>query len=122
MKFSKATFLLLLLSGSTFAGINGLTIHSRANCVNNESITWDLTENWQLATISTHYKDGIIQHSVPTGWQNTWRSAAVHWGEGTGGWYVEGQHYIIMSGVQKNLGTTRSENCSGYDGWWDKSK
>ena len=32
------------------AGINGTTAHSRANCVNNESITWWLghSYNWRV--------------------------------------------------------------------------
>jgi hypothetical protein len=37
---------------------------------------------------------GTLTHSNGTGWQKTWRSASVQWGEGTGRWYVHGWHWI----------------------------
>jgi hypothetical protein len=88
----------LLFVNSSFAGLAGLTWHSRANCINNESITWDFTRYRELYTESSHFieDDGrmIDHHAVEVGWEFTWRSAAVHWGEGRGGWTV--------GGMQKN--------------------
>lgn len=37
-----------------FAGFNGVTHHSRANCANNESISWDWTRNWYFWVNSKH--------------------------------------------------------------------
>ena len=53
-------FLLILsITGSAFAGFNALTRHSRANCVNNESISWDWTTYRYLGTVTQHYRNGI---------------------------------------------------------------
>ncbi len=92
--------LVLVISQVAQAGLHGFTMHSRANCANNESISW-----W-------------AGHSF-TGWQTTWRSAAVHWGEGTGGWYVLGHHWGIDSHRDKVLlSKTDAIDCRWYDGWW----
>lgn len=92
----------------------GLVWFSRANCVNNESITWDWPGNnrW-LWTNSSHYKNGW-QPTIRTGWEYTWRSAAVHWNEGySGGWYVVGQHYQWLPGYgEHQFGQTFTQNCN----------
>lgn len=116
-------FIAIGLCSSTNAAVNGLSIHSRANCVNNESITWDWTTYWTLATQSTHYKGLKNSHIVKTGWQKTWRSAAVHYGEGMGGWKVVGNHWILYSNGQSwYLGDETVTDCSIYNGWWDRDK
>ena len=115
------TSLLLSVSISSHAGFNGLTYHSRANCGNNESISWDKSKYHQLFTISQHFRNGVFQHQYNTGWENTWRSAAVHWGEALpgSGWYVEGYHWIVLGGGQTLIAHTMVNDCSIYDGWWD---
>lgn len=107
----------LLLSQSASAG---LTWFSRANCINNESISWDWPGNdrW-LWTYSYHYnyRAGRWEQTLATGWENTFRSAAVHWGEGfSGGYYVVGDHYTWVSGYGLlYLGRTQTNNCNlGY--------
>lgn len=113
---------------NSHAGLKTLTIHSRANCGNNESITWNARQSNNLLTWTMHYYyfRGRLQkgHSYDTDWQNTWRSSAVCWGEGTnlsGSWEVWGQHYIKnASGKILWLGDTRTKDCSIYNGWWDK--
>jgi hypothetical protein len=115
----------MALFNSSYAGMNGLTWHSRANCANNESIAWDWTRNWWLWTTSDHrdIRTGGSLHSMTTQWQNTWRSAAVHWGEGTGGYLVVGDHWLNNSNNQIiYLGHEAVTDCSIYDGWWDHNK
>lgn len=102
------------------AGLAGLTFHSRANCVNNESISWHLGQSYLLRTKSLHFKGGRLLHTADTGLEATWRSAAVHWGEGTGGWTVRGEHYgLNQSGKEFLLAKEVVSNCSLYDGWWE---
>jgi hypothetical protein len=115
-------FLSLFLLTTSQAAFNGLSIHSRANCGNNESISWDATHTWVLATETFHYLNGSLVHLVGSGWENTWRSAAVHWGEGTGGYQVIGYHHIWRAGDSKvsELGVTNVRDCSIYNGWWDR--
>jgi hypothetical protein len=112
---------LCYLSAPASAAINALSIHSRANCVNNESISWDATHRWYLATESWHYLKGALVHLVGSGWETTWRSAGVHWGEGTGGYQVIGYHHIWKDGADSDslLGVTNVKNCSIYNGWWE---
>jgi hypothetical protein len=73
----------------------GLVWFSRANCINNESITWDWPgNNHTLWTNSFHYNRNGWQPVIRTGWEWGYRSAAVHWGEGRGGgWAVTGHHF-----------------------------
>lgn len=125
----RSTACLVLILSTTFgasapasAGFNGLTWASRANCVNNESISWHYGKNYLLATTSHHYTNwSTLQHIVDTGWQYTWRSAAVHWGEGVPPtvWRVIGTHFINVNNQLLLLGITDTANCSIYDGWWD---
>ena len=110
-----------MFNSCSYAGVNGITYHSRANCVNNETISWDATKAWKLFTTSDHINaaTGQLVHSLPTGWAVTRRSAAVHWGEGRGGWIVHGYHWIQEPGqpirmIKEEIVT----NCDIYDGWW----
>ncbi|CAM4422254.1 MAG: hypothetical protein LEGION0403_FIIPPAGN_02722 [Legionella sp.] len=107
---------------------NGISDHSRANCANNESITWDHSEFHRLAVVSFHTADYMNrmgqyeQHRTEDFWATTRRSAAVHWGEGTtpAGYYlVQGWHWEYIGGNEILRATTGVDNCSIYDGWWN---
>lgn len=115
-----ALICLLVFCVTLQAGLANLTFHSRANCGNNETISWHLGHSYLLRTISRHFYKGIYQHTIDTGREVTWRSAAVHWGEGTGGWRVEGEHWGVN---QLNhdflLRVETVYDCSIYDGWWN---
>ena len=115
----------LSFSQIAHAGFNGITHHSRANCVNNESISWDWTHYWWFWVRSEHINavTGNTIHTLSTAWKYTWRAAAVHWGEGRGGWMVRGTHW--MTDRRGNAVLVQQElvnNCSIYDGWWDRNK
>lgn len=102
------------------AGVATLTFHSRANCANNESISWHLGHNYLLRTVSYHYRSRDLVHIIDTGREATWRSAAVHWGEGTGGWVVVGEHYgVNQYGRDSLIAKETVIDCSIYNGWWD---
>jgi hypothetical protein len=120
MKKTFIAIFFLAFSSISQAGFNGLTMHSRANCGNNESISWDATRIWRLGTNSTH-STNLESHTFGTGIHNTHRSAAVHWGEGTGGWMVYGQHFVFDDHSNKinEYIITIVFDCSIYDGWWD---
>lgn len=130
IKMNRLSIFLLAfaMSAQSYAGFNGLTVHSRANCANNESITWDYLKIHKLHTASEHYfpdngvsGKGHRVHTIDTGWEDTWRSAAVHWGEGTGKWWVYGNHYIKEGRhAARLIKTTFAQDCAIYDGWWDK--
>ncbi len=121
-----------MISQSALAGINGLTHHSRANCANNESISWDLLENHVLRVDSHHIylpnPNINTNHSIsthPTQFSNTWRAAAVHWGEGgvpgtSSTWGVAGNHFMqYPNGEIRLVAQEYVTDCSIYDGWWD---
>ena len=124
MKKIGAFLLILGITNAAQAGFNGLTSHSRANCINNESITWDWTTYRLSGTVSQHYRYGSWVHGITTGWQNTWRSAAVHWSEAVpgSGWRVIGYHWLKINGQERMIAQTDVQDCSIYDGWWDKNK
>jgi hypothetical protein len=113
---------LLTISVGAHCAMNGLSIHSRNNCGNNESISWDAWETWHLGTNSYHYTTKNQMHPMGSGIQYTWRSAAVCWGEGVGGYArTAGEHYLFQNGSTKLiwLKTTDVKDCSIYDGWWE---
>jgi len=117
-------FLAIALSQSAFAGWVELTHHSRANCINNESISWHRGNSYWLWVNSEHYdaKTGVRLHYVLTGWQFTWRAAAVHYGEGMrGGYKVHGTHWMPhpRTNVPRIVAEEWVWDCSIYDGWWD---
>ena len=104
-----------------------LSWFSRANCLNNESITWDAFWNdyYWLYTYSLHRKYiyfvawpqniyAYDYHMVVDPWNYTWRSAAIHWGEGNMlGRTVMGYHYALDYGVgYYYLGTTMATDCN----------
>ncbi len=122
MKNIGGFLIMIVMANSVFAGFNNLTIHSRANCGNNESISWDARKSYVLLTVSDHILNGSLKHSLSSGWENTWRSANVHWGEAKpgSGWYVQAGHYIQINGRVSLLGYTTADDCNIYDGWWDK--
>ena len=110
-----------ILPTTSNAAAWGLSAHSRANCINNESISWDGTRSWLLATESQHLdlRTGVMLHNIWTGWQDTRRSAAVHYGEGRGGWAVKGIHWINDGGHPRIFKITYTTDCDIYDGWWN---
>lgn len=128
MKKKNVLFLLGCIAANCYAGLNGLTIHSRANCINNESVSWHWRHNYILATESLHAWNGVPDHWTGTGWEYTWRSAAVDWFEVAKRsplplplWYAEGHHHIkdCPTCNIRELGNTNATDCSGYDGWWN---
>lgn len=78
------------------AGLDRTTVHSRANCLNNESITWWYLHPYDWRVVSYHTDQGSQAHTIDTGFIYTWRAHAIHWGEGspTGSWRVWGYHYL----------------------------
>lgn len=116
---------LCAISMNSHAGFNYYTNHSRANCINNESISWDWTRNWWLMTRSEHYnlQSGAFIHAVQTPAEWTWRSAAVHYGEGGSGWAVHGTHWRQYTDGRYHVENEEwVSDCSIYDGWWDRNK
>jgi hypothetical protein len=111
----------IIVSTASFAGVKDLTWHSRANCGNNESITWHAGHVYTLLTVSDHLFNGKIVHRLASGWENTWRSANVHWFEAKpgSGWFVQGGHYRRIGNQEIRLGFTTAKDCNIYDGWWD---
>ena len=113
------------MSGTSLASFTGLSHHSRANCSNNESITWDWTQSHWSWVNSDHYnqRTGALVHLMFSNWYYSWRNAEVHWGEGRGGWLVKGDHW--MHDAKNNPVRVADEvvtDCSIYDGWWEKDK
>lgn len=120
MKFARSVAISLLLAGN-FALVQdasaGLTFFSRANCMNNESISWDWPGNsYWLWTDSYHYdfQGNYWEPRLSTGWEYTFWSKAVHWGEGfRGGYYVVGDHFMWVDGYGVlYLGRTPTDNCN----------
>lgn len=109
-----------------YSGINGTTAHSRANCINNESITWWLGHayDWRVVSIHTDKNTGNSHH-IDTGYAHTWRQAAVHWREAPlskNNWSVSGHHFLLdYTGGRFPFESTYVDDCSIYDGWWDYS-
>lgn len=118
-------YALLSLSISAHAGFNGTTAHSRANCGNNESITWNALASywWKVVSFHNNIYGTQYDHVVDTGWAQTWRQAAVHWGEAPLNdhrWIVHGYHFFIDYGNGKvPFAEEIVGDCSIYDGWWD---
>jgi len=120
-------FLCCLLASNTYAGFNGITHHSRASCGNNESISWDWNaDHWfWVNTYHYHQKTSIYHQVEQNAWEMTWRDAKVHWGEGTPGWTVTGKHWETIGNNRNYFFLAKEEtvqDCSLYDGWWDRNK
>lgn len=112
MKLTKLILLSLpiLYSQSSVAALINL---SRANCVNNESISWDPTLRAHTGKVrAVHEYSDSTNHICGTGMQTSWRIAMIHWGEGTGGWTVWGKHTIYDSSQGKyRYYYTNTTNC-----------
>lgn len=126
MQHKKILFVTMLITAfTTHAGINGTTAHSRANCFNNESITWYLGHAYDWRVVSFHNYDmnnpNQGWHAIDTGMSHTWRQAAVHWNESSpgGAYFVSGFHYYLDRGRQILDVNTQAVDCNVYDGWWD---
>lgn len=114
----------LILITNTYAGLHGLTAHSRANCVNNESITWHAGNSYWMRVISFHNYNHVQQHVLDTFRIYTWRGADVCWGEAPKGrgdpWDVYAYHLLYDGWGKEYVYQISSVNdCSIYDGWWD---
>lgn len=129
MKKNAIALIALAFVNCSYAGFTKLTYHSRSNCYNNESITWDLGRPHHLRTMSGHEKKDTY-HQVDTGWQHTWRSASVHWGEGgipgsedpKNKWKVTGGHELCYDDGDEMpifyiVFHSYAEDCSIADGW-----
>lgn len=120
-----ALIALLATSANAHAGFWGTTAHSRANCINNESITWYANHSYYWRVVSFHNYDyrnaNAGYHYIDTGLSQTWRQAAVHFGESYPGgtYFVSGFHYFLDRGRQILDVNTTAADCSIYDGWWD---
>lgn len=122
MKKIIVSIILGAVTTTTHAGLKATTVHSRANCINNESITWWLNHSYIWKVVSIH-DNGYGFHVVDTGFKYTWRQAAVHWGEGPlcrSDWEVSGYHYIDTYANGKiPFDQTFADDCGIYNGWWD---
>jgi hypothetical protein len=109
----------ILLLSSSYAGLFNTTVHSRANCLNNESITWWAGHPYDWRVVSIHNRLSVSQtHVIDTGFQFKDRVAAVHWGEGTqGGYEVWGYHYLFPVYKIVPFDTTHTTSCDIIEGW-----
>jgi len=108
---------LLLIISSSHAGLFKTTVHSRANCINNESITWwnNHPYNWRVVSI---HKYGSLMHSIDTGYKYNDRQAAIHWGEGMANFFeVWGYHYLQGYHDKTPFDSTYATGCEIIDGW-----
>lgn len=116
---------LLCSTITAHAGFWSTTAHSRANCFNNESITWNGAHSYYWRVISFHNYDlnnpNKGYHMIDTGMSYTWRQAAVHWNESPPGgkYFVSGFHYFLDRGREILDTNTQASDCSIYNGWWD---
>ena len=101
------------------AGFFSTTVHSRANCINNESITWyrNHPHNWRVVSIHNFLQNGN-SHLVDTGYYYKDRQAAIHWGEGLyAGFQVWGYHYLRGFHDTIPFADTYAIHCNFIDGW-----
>jgi hypothetical protein len=116
----------LLVSGclcaslGAHAGVHQTTVHSRANCLNNESITWWLNHPYNWRVVSYHISAFNEYHSMDTGFQHTWRAHAIHWGEGdiTNLWTVYGDHFQYEYSKTVPFDQTEANFCDIIHGWY----
>lgn len=115
----------LFLNMESFAGFHSLTANSRANCVNNESITWHANHYYWMRVISFHNYNHIQQHVIDTFQVFTCRAAAVCWAEAPKGqgdpWDVYAYHLMYDNwGKEYIYKITSTNDCDIYNGWWDE--
>ena len=114
----KCLFFLLLCSNG-YAAFNGLSHHSRANCVGfNETISWDMTQLHTMAVISVHFLPDNTEHKLVYKLTDTLRAHAYDVGDLQKA-LIAGFHYMLLGNnillVQEDYVT----DCSIYDGWWN---
>lgn len=120
VKIVLASVMLISLNASeSYAGLYKTTVHSRANCLNNESITWWNGHPYEWRVVSIHKHTPTSQtHVVDTGYIVNDRVAAVHWGEGVhAGFIVWGYHYLKGWGGDRYFASTYAEGCEIIEGW-----
>jgi hypothetical protein len=114
-----ASILGIVFALNANAGMFSRTVHSRANCANNESITWwkGHINIWRV--VSVHFKAlKKERHAIDTFWQKDSRVAAIHWGEGVAtGYEVWGYHYQKDYSETQPFATTHTTTCSVIEGW-----
>jgi hypothetical protein len=114
-----ACIALLSCSAIVNAGLNKTTVHSRANCLNNESITWWYGHPYDWRVVSVHKSPWNVVHDIDTGFTYNDRVAAIHWAEGmvSSPWEVWGYHYLL--GFSKNVpfDCTHAIDCQLIEGW-----
>jgi hypothetical protein len=118
-KIIVSALLLGLQINNLNAGLYNTTVHSRANCANNESITWwnGHPYNWKVVSIHKHVPSNQV-HLIDTGFNINDRVAAIHWGEGVhGGFVVWGYHYLKGYHDSVPFDSTYAEGCNIIDGW-----
>lgn len=118
LKLAPIALFVFSFSNYGHTGIYNTTVHSRANCLNNESITWwkGHPYNWKVVSIHKHYQAGA--HLIDTGFNYNDRVAAICWGEGVhGGFVVWGYHYLKGYHESVPFDTTHADGCSIIDGW-----
>lgn len=118
-KFTRLSLcVVLLVTGIAQEANAGLIRFSRANCVSNESIAWDWPGNRHWLWTNSHhwdYQKFGWEPAVVTRWEYTFRSAAVHWGEGfREGYYVWGDHWRYDQRRRSDvyLGHSEAEGCN----------
>ena len=119
MKKKIITSALFLALHNTHAGLDWTTVHSRANCLNNESITWWYLHPYDWRVVSIHENGNIGGHLMDSGFNYTWRAHAIHWGEGNpaGTWSVSGYHYEFYYSKNIPFDRTYATSCNIIDGW-----
>ena len=103
-----------------------LSHFSRANCINNESVSWDgaaphwlwvnswhkfqLTGNW-------HCENDLGNGCTSNYWEYANHNGGIHWGEAPvnysfATWYVEGHHWWINSRGYMSFKFTSASSCN----------
>jgi hypothetical protein len=119
MKFVPIISAILLTTSLAHAGLDRTTVHSRANCLNNESITWYYAHPYNWRVVSIHEWPGQTTHHEDTGFVFDSRVAVVHWGEGNERyrWNVSGYHYLYEYHRTIPFDSTFANNCNYIEGW-----
>lgn len=107
-----------LVIGNENIGEFDYTMVSRANCINNESLSYttnlDFVDQYELMTTSWQYDNDTGRVvNVEDGPSNTWRSAAISWGAGvTGSWLVVGTHHATNPSMSSDRCEVMQKGCS----------
>ncbi|MFZ1342455.1 hypothetical protein [Thiothrix eikelboomii] len=115
----------VFLMSSVSAGMTALTHTSRANCINNESVSWQYNVPKTMFVSSKHkFNINGSLHTISSGgYVTNWRVAGIHWSEGgpvapiPPVWTVYGTH-LIKVGTRITQISSYATNCSVFDGWW----